>query len=86
MKFDSSRRKFIKAGVVLPAAGLVSTCKLNAYAKPQDAVSYRVLGKTGLKVSSVGSGVGIEPDPQIDTGNLHRGRRPEQCFLPRRPE
>lgn len=65
MKFDSSRRKFIKAGVVLPAAGLVSTCKLNAYAKPQDAVSYRVLGKTGLKVSSVGSGVGIEPDPQV---------------------
>jgi predicted aldo/keto reductase-like oxidoreductase len=65
MKFDSSRRKFLKAGVVLPAAGFVTTCELNAYSKSQDAVSYRMLGKTGLKVSSVGSGVGIEPDPQV---------------------
>jgi predicted aldo/keto reductase-like oxidoreductase len=51
--------------VVLPAAGLVSTYELNAHAKPQEAVSYRVLGKTGLKVSSVGSGVGVAPDPGV---------------------
>jgi aryl-alcohol dehydrogenase-like predicted oxidoreductase len=65
MRFDSSRRKFLKAGVVLPAAGLVSTCELKAFAGSPDTVSYRVLGKTGLKVSCVGSGVGIEPDPEV---------------------
>jgi len=73
MKFDSSRRKFLKTGVVLPAAGLVFKCELNTFAKPQDAVSYRVLGKTGLKVSCVGSGVGIEPDPEVITRAIDMG-------------
>ncbi|MFC1839427.1 aldo/keto reductase [Thermodesulfobacteriota bacterium] len=65
MRFNSSRRRFLKAGVVLPAAGLVSTHSFSAFSKPQDVVSYRVLGKTGLKVSTVGSGVGIEPDSEV---------------------
>lgn len=65
MKFDSSRRKFLKAGVVLPAAGLVSAHSLNTFSDTAGDPGYRVLGKTGLKVSSVGSGVGIEPDPQV---------------------
>lgn len=65
MKFNSSRRKLLKAGVILPAAGLVSAHSIDAFAKAQDDIAYRVLGKTGLKVSCVGSGVGIEPDPRI---------------------
>lgn len=73
MKFDSSRRKFLKAGVVLPAAGFISASELNAYAKSQDTVSYRVLGKTGLKVSAVGSGVGVEPDPTVITRAIDLG-------------
>ncbi len=73
MKFDSSRRRFLKAGIVLPAAGLVTTCELNAFSKPQETVSYRVLVKTGLKVSSVGSGVGIEPDPEVISRAIELG-------------
>lgn len=65
MKFDSSRRKFLKAGVVLPAAGIASTYGSPVFSKTEDGVAYRELGKTGLKVSAVGSGVGIEPDPSV---------------------
>jgi predicted aldo/keto reductase-like oxidoreductase len=65
MKFNSSRRKFLKAGLILPAAGFISKHDSYAFSKTPDGVAYRVLGKTGLKVSSVGSGVGIEPDPQV---------------------
>jgi predicted aldo/keto reductase-like oxidoreductase len=65
MKFNSSRRRFLKAGVILPVAGFVSTHNSYAFSKTPDNVAYRVLGKTGLKVSGVGSGVGIEPDPQV---------------------
>jgi len=45
--------------------GFASTHNLDAFSKTQAGVAYRVLGKTGLKVSTVGSGVGIEPDPQV---------------------
>ncbi len=65
MEFDSSRRKFIKAGIILPAAGIASAHSFSAFAQTPSSAAYRVLGKTGLKVSTVGSGVGIEPDPQI---------------------
>ena len=65
MKFNLSRRKFLKAGLILPAAGFVSAHNPYAFAEAPDSVAYRVLGKTGLKVSAVGSGVGIEPDPQV---------------------
>jgi aryl-alcohol dehydrogenase-like predicted oxidoreductase len=65
MKFNSSRRKFLQAGLILPAAGFVSKHNFYAFSKTPDDVAYRVLGNTGLKVSSVGSGVGIEPDPQV---------------------
>jgi len=65
MEFNSSRRKFLQAGLILPAVGFASTHNLDAFSKTQAGVAYRVLGKTGLKVSTVGSGVGIEPDPQV---------------------
>jgi aryl-alcohol dehydrogenase-like predicted oxidoreductase len=65
MTFDASRRKFLQAGLVLPAAGLVaSRSRLFASEAPPPA-AYRILGKTGLKVSAVGSGVGITPDPEV---------------------
>jgi uncharacterized protein len=65
MSFDSSRRKFLQAGLILPAAGLVASEGLEGFAQAPSGVGYRILGKTGLKVSSVGSGVGITPDPAV---------------------
>jgi len=65
MEYDSSRRKFLKAGLVLPAAGFVTSHGIDAFSQTRDNVAYRVLGKTDLKVSPVGSGVGIEPDPEV---------------------
>jgi len=65
MTFDASRRKFLQAGLALPAAGLVSTHKLFSSSELPRPIPYRMLGKTGLKVSAVGSGVGITPDPEV---------------------
>ncbi|MBN2241700.1 MAG: aldo/keto reductase [Acidobacteria bacterium] len=65
MTFHTSRRKFLQAGLALPAAGLVSTHKLFSASEPPTPTAYRMLGKTGLKVSAVGSGVGIAPDPAV---------------------
>ena len=57
MKTDTSRRNFLAAGLALPAAGLASTTSGPAPAPQQGApsrgkITYRVLGKTGMKVSS----------------------------------
>lgn len=65
MDFDSSRRRFIKAGLLLPAAGLVGSQPIEGFCQPSGPSPYRTLGKTGLRVSGVGCGVGIEPDPQV---------------------
>lgn len=65
MAFDSSRRRFIKAGLLLPAAGLVGSQHMEVFCQPSDEPGYRILGKTGLRVSGVGCGVGVEPDPQV---------------------
>jgi len=63
--FDSSRRKFLQAGLILPAAGLVGSNNFAAFGQTPAVLAYRTLGRTGLKVSSVGSGVGIIPDPEV---------------------
>ena len=65
---DRSRRKFLQAGLALPAAGLLSSPRLEAalgavQGTPQ--VVYRTLGKTGLKVSGVGYGIGYVPVPEV---------------------
>ncbi len=65
MEFDSSRRKFLQAGLVLPAAGFVAAHHLDAFGQASAGVGYRMLGKTGLKVSGVGCGIGLIPDPAV---------------------
>ena len=69
---DTSRRNFLAAGLALPAAGLASTTSSPAPAAQQGApskgkITYRVLGKTGLKVSTVGYGAMITSDPTVIT-------------------
>jgi len=64
---QSSRRRFLQAGLALPAAGLVTTSQAAA------SIPYRTLGKTGLKVAPVGFGVGFTPDPSIIARSLDMG-------------
>ena len=68
MKNSASRRKFLKAGLAIPAAGLVSI-RLGTPSQPSAAapagVAYRILGKTGLKVSTVGFGTASNPGIDI---------------------
>jgi uncharacterized protein len=90
VEFDSSRRKFIQAGLVLPAAGFVaSRFPVEASQAPSGA-AYRTLGKTGLKVSAVGCGMGVVPDPAVlnravdlgvnyfDTGRMYEKGKSEE--------
>jgi hypothetical protein len=68
MSNDRSRRGFLQAGLALPAAGLLSSPRLEAalgavQGTPQ--VVYRTLGKTGLKVSGVGYGIGFVPVTEV---------------------
>jgi predicted aldo/keto reductase-like oxidoreductase len=65
MEFDSSRRKFLQAGLMLPAAGFAASRHPEALSQAPAGVAYRTLGKSGLKVSSVGCGVGLIPDPAV---------------------
>jgi predicted aldo/keto reductase-like oxidoreductase len=73
MDSKSSRRNFlVSAGLALPTVALASTTNLQQKdAKlPQLAsggFSYRVLGKTGLKVTSMGFGCMITSDPSVIT-------------------
>ena len=62
MKLESSRRDFLAAGLALPAAALPPAPSLPA---PAGGPSYRVLGKTGLKVTTVGYGCMITSDPSV---------------------
>jgi predicted aldo/keto reductase-like oxidoreductase len=55
----SSRRNFLAAGLTLPAARLSSADPAGA------GLRYRVLGKTGLKVTSVGFGCMITSDASV---------------------
>jgi uncharacterized protein len=65
MEYDSSRRTFLRAGLVLPAAGFVASHYSDALSQAKGGVVYRALGKTGLKVSGVGCGIGLIPDPAV---------------------
>jgi len=66
MNSSQSRRQFLQAGLALPAvAGLSSPGGLNAVLQGSQQVQYRTMGNTGLKVSSVGYGIGFNPVPEV---------------------
>jgi len=65
MEFDSSRRKFLQSGLILPAVGLVASRHLYSFGQAPVNSGYRTLGRTGLKVTGVGCGIGLIPDPAV---------------------
>ncbi len=74
MRDASSRRRFLAAGLALPAAGLasVTTSASPSLAEPAQAApaqgggfTYGVLGKTGLKVTRVGFGCMVTSDQSV---------------------
>jgi hypothetical protein len=71
MKPNCSRRDFLAAGLALPAAGLRTSSNLSfplavGQAKPESALlDYRMLGKTGLKVTSLAFGCMTTSDPSV---------------------
>jgi len=72
MKTESSRRSFLAAGLALPVAGVASAVASPTPAPaPQQAkgpagqLSYRTLGKTGMKVTTVGYGCMITSDSTV---------------------
>jgi len=77
VSLNPSRRQFLQAGLALPAAGLVSSNGLDSAFQeaPKEApkVVYRTLGKTGLKVSGVGYGIGFVPIPEVVARALDMG-------------
>jgi predicted aldo/keto reductase-like oxidoreductase len=81
VKTDTSRRNFLAAGMALPVVGLASTTSSPAPPAPfpQQAaptpgkITYRVLGKTGLKVCTVGYGCMITSDPTVISRAIDMG-------------
>ncbi len=86
MMSDSSRRRFLAASAVLPAAALAKSSSISessatlaapaaapvSPAKPQ----YKILGRTGLRVTTVSFGCMITSDPSVieraaDMGIIH---------------
>ncbi len=73
MTYDTSRRGFLSAGLALPLAGLAGKVGLfqsgNSPAGTNSPVTlnYRTLGKTGLKVTTLGFGCMITSDPSVIT-------------------
>lgn len=69
MKRSSSRRDFLAAGLAAPASALAAksagTPAVVQALKPTVKVRYRTLGKTGLKVSTLGFGCMITSDPSV---------------------
>jgi uncharacterized protein len=77
MNSNPSRRQFLQAGLALPAASLVSSSNLDPLpqqsAKNDAKVVYRTLGKTGLKPSGVGYGIGFVPIKDVVARSLDMG-------------
>ena len=65
MSPSRSRREFLQAGLALPAAGLVVSNPDTAFQKELPKITYRTLGKTGLRVTGVGYGIGYEPNVEV---------------------
>jgi uncharacterized protein len=73
VSLNPSRRQFLQAGLALPAAGLVSSNNFAPAPQEPPKVVYRTLGKTGLKVSGVGYGIGFVPIPDVVARALDMG-------------
>jgi uncharacterized protein len=77
MTLKSSRRDFLSAGLMVPFAGAASNLGLletpdsgKAPAGPANSpvkLDYRILGNTGLKITTVGFGCMITSDPSVIT-------------------
>jgi len=71
MKANFSRRDFLAAGLALPAAGLRTSCDpalslAAGQAKPESTrLEYRMLGKTGLKVTALAFGCMTTTDASV---------------------
>ncbi len=71
MKSNCSRRDFLAAGLVFPAAGIRTPSESSlppaiGQARPESArLDYRTLGKTGLKVTSLAFGCMTTSDPSV---------------------
>lgn len=73
MNPKTSRREFLSAGLILPVVGASS--RMGLFESPEKAdpkvagspvkLEYRVLGRTGLKVTTVGFGCMITSDPSV---------------------
>ena len=78
MSSNDSRRSFLAAGLALPVAGLAASrltqpTSLAPLSAAAFTPSYRVLGKTGLKVTSLGFGCMITSDPSVISRALDVG-------------
>ncbi len=80
MSDNSSRRNFLAAGLALPASTLAATTGLPS-PKPSTATApkattklqYRTLGKTGLKVTTMGFGCMVTSDPVVISQAVEAG-------------
>jgi uncharacterized protein len=68
-----SRRQFIQNGLALPAVGLVASNRPGPAIQSPPQVVYRTLGKTGLKVSGVGYGIGFVPHTDVVARAIEMG-------------
>src|SRR5579872_6377470 len=76
-----SRRNFLTAGLALPAVASASHSSDTGHSQPQPparlssgaALEYRTLGKTGLRVTTVGYGCMITSDPTVITRAVDMG-------------
>ena len=90
MNSDFSRRNFLATGLALPAANAIPAVPAAAEPPAAKGLSYRVLGKTGLKVTTVGFGCMITSDPAVisravdmginyfDTARIYQGGNNER--------
>src|SRR5450631_3065038 len=72
MSDNSSRRNFLAAGLALPATALAVNTGSQSASRPaaapattQSGLRFRPLGKTGLKVTTVGFGCMVTSDPSV---------------------